>query len=298
MKQRILNTLEHYNHVKNHVLNAFNHPVIVLMYHRILDQNEQGSPYTVTTSHFRDQMLYLKDHFEMVGLEDNWQNLERPACVITFDDGYYDNYTIARDFLSPQSIPATFFVATQNIGTKNLFWWDELNLHQAFYEKSSGLTMMQLFRQLKNSQRNDQIRFFNKHQPPIYCDEATRKAYRSLTKQELISLSDLPYMSIGAHTINHLNLSKQSTDEIAFELCESQLRLEHIINKPVTSCSFPYGSYNRKVIDVSQKLGFNTACIGVSQNAYHWTNRLKIPRISAEDVALSTFKRQINRLIP
>ena len=48
------------------------------------------------------------------------------ACplLITFDDGYRDNFEAAWPALLQRSLPATLFVATGQIGAKRAFWWD------------------------------------------------------------------------------------------------------------------------------------------------------------------------------
>ena len=70
-----------------------------------------------------------------------------------------------------------------------------------------------------------------------------------MSKDELLNLEKLKISTIGAHTINHIKLPLLSRDEIFFELNESKKSIEGIIGKPVTTCSFPYGSYNKKVIN-------------------------------------------------
>ena len=44
--------------------------------------------------------------------------------AVTFDDGYIDNYQLARDLLLPKGIPATFFVPILQIDAGKPYWWD------------------------------------------------------------------------------------------------------------------------------------------------------------------------------
>ena len=53
-------------------------------------------------------------------------NLNHTAFIVTFDDGYVDNYTQAIPILEKYAIPATFFITTQYINSLNEFWWDDL----------------------------------------------------------------------------------------------------------------------------------------------------------------------------
>ena len=50
----------------------------------------------------------------------------KERIAITFDDGYLDNYLVAKPLLEKYNLPATFFITSRNIGNKAEFWWDEL----------------------------------------------------------------------------------------------------------------------------------------------------------------------------
>jgi peptidoglycan/xylan/chitin deacetylase (PgdA/CDA1 family) len=48
------------------------------------------------------------------------------SIAITFDDGYADNLHAARPLLERHGFPATVFVTAGLVGSRQLFWWDEL----------------------------------------------------------------------------------------------------------------------------------------------------------------------------
>ncbi len=99
--------------------------IVVLMYHRINDDlppNDLVTPVKV----FKKQMQYLRDHHDVIDLKkfielmNAYLSGEPPAgrhMVITFDDGYRDNYLHAFPILREYVLPATIFLTTGMIST-------------------------------------------------------------------------------------------------------------------------------------------------------------------------------------
>ncbi len=294
MKSLILGMANRYDQARNRVFNKFNSPIIVLMYHRVTD--DVTADYTVSTANFQDQMRYIKQHFELLRFEDDWSRVNKPSCVVTFDDGYYYNYLISKDFLEKEEIPATFFITTQNIETEALFWWDEIVLHKDSLEKQTGKTLDQLFKQLKNNKPAEQSAFLKQYRPHYATAPIPAHHYRSMNKAELAELAELQYTTIGVHTVNHPKLSLLDCEEMFFELNESKKTIEEITNIPMNVCSFPYGSYNRETLEICRRIGFEkTAVTGFSRNCYTRTNPFKIPRFSVGDDEISVFREKIER---
>jgi hypothetical protein len=112
--------------------------VAVLMYHRVLTKDElarypvQPGMY-VLDSVFAQQMSFVRSNFTVLSLQellDLWQRGEWSAharyCVITFDDGWLDNYRHAYPVLKQLRMPATIFLPTDYVGRNEWFWPDQL----------------------------------------------------------------------------------------------------------------------------------------------------------------------------
>lgn len=104
---------------------------LVLGYHRIGDGS--GSPYdralwSATAEEFDLQLEFLARNFEIVGPEDlaSPGRSSRRRVLITFDDGYRDNYELAFPVLRRHGARATFFLATGFLDTPAVAWWDEI----------------------------------------------------------------------------------------------------------------------------------------------------------------------------
>jgi len=96
---------------------------VVLIYHSIGDNKEF---FTVYASEFEKQMKYLADNnyrvisaSTMAGLLGRGQEVSPKTVVITFDDGYEDNYTNAFPVLKKYGFLASIFLTTGSLaGTR------------------------------------------------------------------------------------------------------------------------------------------------------------------------------------
>ena len=101
---------------------------VVVAFHRVQDGNDEDG-LSISRDLFERHCRFFKRHFDVVSLADLVTRLEqgRPVdrlLAITFDDGYRDNFVNARPVLEALSLPATFFVVSQWIGTDEWPWWD------------------------------------------------------------------------------------------------------------------------------------------------------------------------------
>lgn len=106
--------------------------VPILCYHRICPQNmisTDSRSLCVTPEQFKRQISLLKflgyrpiSVQDLVAFLQARKNLDGKPVILTFDDGYEDNYIYAFPILKKFSFSATIFLVTDLIGKKNL--WD------------------------------------------------------------------------------------------------------------------------------------------------------------------------------
>lgn len=106
--------------------------LLVLNHHRIGDPAvsplDRGV-YSSSADALDEQLRVLGREADIVAPADIASVFDRPPgryVLITFDDGYRDNYEAALPVLQVHGVRATFFVTTGFIGTTRLAWWDEI----------------------------------------------------------------------------------------------------------------------------------------------------------------------------
>ncbi|MDQ6890482.1 MAG: polysaccharide deacetylase family protein [Bacteroidota bacterium] len=100
------------------------------MYHKIGEPSTDVWDIAVSEQHLEEHFLYLKKK-NIISLEEligylQKKKIKKNCIAITFDDGYLDNFLLAKPLLEKFRLPATFFIPTIDVGQQKEFWWDEL----------------------------------------------------------------------------------------------------------------------------------------------------------------------------
>lgn len=114
-------------------------------------------------------------------------------------------------------------------------------------------------------------------------DSQPRSNYLPLTVEELATLGSGELVEIGAHTVNHPFLPAQPLTVQQAEIDRSKLELERILNRPVTSFSYPFGDRTAETIELLRAAGFNCACSTQPDIVWQRSNYLDLPRFGVED---------------
>jgi len=102
---------------------------VIVAFHRIQDADASDS-LSIDSATFERHCRFYQRHFDVVPLRElvyriaQGQSIDR-HLAITFDDGYRDNFENARPVLEKLSLPATFFVVTEWMGSDVVPWWDQ-----------------------------------------------------------------------------------------------------------------------------------------------------------------------------
>jgi len=262
--------------------------VALLMYHRVLTKKNLEKYYVqpgmyVLDDVFERQMSYLKKNFYILRLselldmwrEGVWDNSQR-YCVITFDDGWLDNYRHAYPILLKYNIPATIFLPTSLIGTNHWFWPDRLGfILQKCLSLSEGKHVSLLYETwpwMRNDRINDiddKIDSIIETVKLLSDDDIAQLIYDAATLFELIfpderlllnwdEVSEMSKESIsfGSHSASHAILTKLTRDNMKMEIRTSMETLrEKNINYVPVLC-YPNGDYNDCIAELVKDTGY------------------------------------------
>ena len=111
------------------------------------------------------------------------------------------------------------------------------------------------------------------------AEPAGRSTHRSLSLEEVVSLEREKHIEIGAHTVTHPVLSALPVASQREEIQRSKVRLEEILNRPVTSFSYPHGDLSAETADIVREAGFACACSARADVVRPSTRRFWLPRV-------------------
>lgn len=293
--------------------------ILCLLYHRIKPYTDDLYNITVSPHNFENHLKYLKEHYNIIRFDDDWSGVKQDSVAITFDDGYADNFVYAYPLLKKYNIPATFFVSTGTLDTKNEYWWDEIT-RLCISEKNYGKEF-ELEDELFNykwsvTDRESAIdmalslRHLLRREPDIGCwmdwheqliqwsglGKDGREENYSMSCAQIKEASDSGIITIGAHTVNHFSLGAQYKEQQMFECEESISRLRQITGDKINTFSYPFGGradYNKDTFDILKKCGIekaSTTCAGVYGNDFHY----EIPRVTIKDIDADKFARVLS----
>jgi peptidoglycan/xylan/chitin deacetylase (PgdA/CDA1 family) len=240
----------------------------VLNYHRI--GNSGDTPYdpgvfSATAEEFERQIAHLKRRFYMTTLDEAVGMVKgdvplRPSVLITFDDGYLDNYTLAFPILRAHGVQGVFFLPTSYVGTSHVPWWDviayvikhsrkeiiRLEYPEAaeFNLKLDGTAqvIMKVLRLYKQPSMTNHDRFLNDLQTACDAGAPPPNAERCFMSWQEAREMQEQGMAFGSHTHSHELLSKLSVERQREECRRSREILERELNRRIDVMAYPVGA--------------------------------------------------------
>lgn len=284
LKSAIRHILASAYYVINNTLTHFKGRVVILMYHRVLTEKELNKNFIqpgmyVRSEVFEKQILFLKEHFQILSFSEllnlwNKKDLEQNKryCVITFDDGWLDNYIYAYPVLKKYRIPATIFLPTGFIGRNEWFWFDKLSYLLSICRTSTYIENVMELLPVKIKRGREWInsviealkmRDFEEIEE-IINNISNRFNIRIPKERKTLNWDEVKEMSndgifFGSHSVSHRILTKLSDNEAKNEIKGSLNALkEKDVNYLPVFC-YPNGYFNDEILKHVKEAGYLAA---------------------------------------
>jgi len=293
---------------------------LVLMLHRVIPDNALPvcrSPrgMVMRESAFRSMMDYLRQHTSLITPGDfllRPKDEKRPRVMVTFDDGWADNYAVAAPVLEAQGARACFFVVTEYAGMPHPFWPERLlGLLRVLQKNGRGDLIEPMLnaialklehphpsgRHLQEEQLLKWMKQFSAAKIGVAIDGAVRNLEsiwrtdtldpleRLMTWDELRSLAHRGHR-IASHTATHALLTTIAAQEMVTQLRGSAVALETQLKEECASfdwIAYPNGNVDARVRKAAVLNGYR---FGFTTSAGIWRSNgdmLNIPRVNVWD---------------
>lgn len=222
------------------------------------------------------------------------QTLPDRSVAVTFDDGYLDNWSAAYPILLKYNVPAAIYITTGYIDRiaypyemqlaawikgqesvhlelkGNTYHW---SLERVAEQENCYQTIKALTKPLPLDERSEVLsHVYGGHLPSFEED-------LFMIWEQVLELESSPLITIGAHTHNHLLLTKQSRSIVTTEVRTSKRVLESRLGHMIRHFSYPYGAFSWEIRRIVRKMGFVTSVTTRSGNIHTKTDLLAIPRV-------------------
>lgn len=276
---------------------------------------------------FRQQIEFMKNNFNIITMEqlidavEGKSELPDKALLLTFDDGYADNYTFAFPVLEEYGIQGSFFIPGKTFATHQL-----LDVNKVHYILASAdiTELVEDVKRMMDYYRGSEYDYastdelFNKYAVAGRFDvketifvkrmlqtvlpEKLRNiiagslfekyvgvteeqlAYELYMTEEQIRTMKRHGMFIGVHGYDHYWLGNLPPEQMKQDIDMALQTLDEFINQKRWVMNYPYGNYNTDVLEYIKSRG---ACVGLTTEVratrVGTDNALELPRLDCND---------------
>ena len=245
--------------------------LLVLTYHGVL--RDAGSSFLnrncVSTAVFAQQLEFLRSHYRLVTLREALDSLtgRSPlpdyAALLTFDDGFRNNYRLALPILRAHGAPAAVFVTTGMLDKPGQIPWiervsllivegggrrldlsgDGVEFHFSLATRAERVSACNAVRRhLKSAPTAERNRYLAELERQCGFGGSTPdgERFEFLDWEEARALV-ADGVEIGSHTVGHYCLAPLEPSELHQEVQMSKLRIEEMLGRPCVAFAYPDG---------------------------------------------------------
>jgi poly-beta-1,6-N-acetyl-D-glucosamine N-deacetylase len=209
----------------------------------------------------RYSIISLRTFLDQFSTPQTSQLPERPL-VLTFDDGYRENYDLL-PLLERERVAITIFICSGIVGSNKAYW---------FTERKDAERLKELPDEARSQAIED-----GKH-----AELARTPTRQALSDDEIMHMSG-PLVDFQSHTVSHPILPRCGTEKAVREIARSRIHLEARYGLDVVALAYPNGDYSDRDLLLTEEAGY--AC-GLTVDAGFntlGTDRFRLKRICIDD---------------
>ncbi len=304
-----------------------NRDLLILMYHSVGHSDLKNPLLSVSERHFEGQVRYLSRHYRVLPLQYAVDLLRQGApvppnaVVITFDDGYRDNYEHAFPILKRYGCAATIFVSTEPLETGRWLWQTRL----CFWLVATTETALPFDREGEPGRvldlgtgrsRRFAYGIINTYLRGLPSAAERESALAGIARSLRFNPDVLPSsfspmatwdhlremsdggIAIGSHTISHPVLSRIARPEAQRELVVSKAIIEQRLQRPVDFFAYPFGlaeHFDADTEELVRAAGYRAACSAIEGRNPAGSNLFALRRVYVPDEPPSLFAYRLLR---
>ena len=302
----------------------------IIMYHYVRDLKNSRYPEIKGLDYnlFKQQIAFLKDNFTIVSMEDvieAWNSksgvLPENAVLLTFDDGYIDNFTAVFPVLNEYKVQGSFFIPgktfTENVlldVNKIHFILASADIHSLVKDVFALLDQYRangsdipsneelLEKYAVASRFDSKETIFVKRILQTAIPEKIRNLISSELFQKYVGIPEDKFarelymnrdqircmkregMFIGLHGYDHYWLGNLTEEEMRTDIDKALEVMDEFIERDNWVLNYPYGSHNPNVLEYIASKGCKggmTTKVEVADTAVH--GRYELPRLDCND---------------
>ena len=249
----------------------------------------------VTAKTFAKQMKYLARNFHIVSPEDFLKHMKNKVpfasktCLVTFDDGWKDNFKNALPALKESRVPALVFLTTGFIGTGNHFW--QTRLIRSLYslrayvarnpdqqpEKLPAMKIDEINEIVHSSdeQFREKVLAFvasQKKEDISLIEERIALLNKNIQSEDEEGLGHVEFLDwqeamamtqegirFGSHGMSHRILPTLEEKEVEKEVSQSKEFIEKKLGRDAWAFSYPNGDCSKTTVDAVRRSGYKLA---------------------------------------
>lgn len=300
-------------------------------YHRIGDAKDSAfdpNVFSCTTAQFQKHVDFYQSEFEVINesklceLIELKKPLTKKYAVITFDDGYIDNYTQAYPILRDANCPAILYIATDFISDRIIPWWDEVAwlvknnppevIQKLNWQLPSNFTSLSIEQKIRSVLRSIKdnasksietklVELRDVAKNTIKPDELTEEPL--FMSWDMLSEMQAQGIDIGSQTCSHPILAHLDEEQQRSELATSKEILEQHIGHTIRSIAYPVGgaeAFNLTTQKLAKETNYTFAMSfipGLNENISH-QNIYSLRRFSIDtNINIDGIKRQVCKFL-